>query len=147
VDIGETVTEESPADRIVLTYFELVCAPSANAPAMPIPFTALDLDVLRVILSSRRNAVTEHLQRIVGPMDESTATDEPDAPPETTGLAEPAAPGNRNLRGALLLLAAAATALAGVIVIRDAASSRTPAGAPFEVQIIDALVVNRENPN
>ena len=139
VDIGETMIEETPADRIVLTYFELVYAPSADAPAMPIPFTTLDLDVLRVILSSRRDEVTEHLHRIVGPMDEPTE------PAEAAAPEAPAAP--RNLRGALLLLAAAATALAGVIAIRDAASSHTPAGPPIEVHIIDALVVTRENPN
>ena len=61
--------------------------------------------------------------------------------------AAPEAHAARNLRSALLLLAAAATALAGVIVIRDATSSRTPAGPPIEVHIIDALVVTRENPN
>jgi hypothetical protein len=141
VDIGETATEETPADRIVLTYFELVYAPSANAPAMPIPFTALDLDVLRIILASRRNEVTEHLHRIVGPMDEPTEAT------EGTEATAPVALPLRHLRGALLLAAAAATALAGVIAIRDAASSRSPAGVPIEVNIIDALVITRENPN
>ncbi|HUP72008.1 MAG TPA: hypothetical protein VM282_03070 [Acidimicrobiales bacterium] len=135
VHIGATVTEETPADRIVLTYFELILAAGAIAPATPIPFTALDLDVLRVILSSRRNEVTAHLQRIVGPMDESA------------GLEQPEVPTPRSARNALLLLAAAVTTFAGVIVVRDATSTRKPAVAPIEVQIIDALVVTRENPN
>ena len=152
VDIDDTVVEETPADRIVLTYFELVYAQGDTAPVMAIPLTALDLDVLRIILSSRRREVTEHLHRIVGPMDEpSEATSATDASHAVQVTATSPAPLSeapaRNLRRALLVLAAAATALAGVIAIRDATSSRSPAGPPIEVHIIDALVVTRENPN
>ena len=129
VDVVENAVEEASADRTLLTYLEL----AANAaPAAAIPFTSLDLDVLRIVLASRRDEVTEHLQRIVGPIsvDESTT--------------EPSAPTRHRVRGAALIAAAAATALSGFVVVRDATTSRQPPVAPIEVQIIDALVITRE---
>jgi hypothetical protein len=49
----------------------MVFAAHPMAPETPIPFTDLDLDVLRIVLSSRRSEVTEYLHRMVGPLDES----------------------------------------------------------------------------
>ena len=129
VDVVDNVLEETPADRTLLTYLELA---ATTAPAAVIPFTALDLDVLRIVLASRRDEVTEHLQRIVGPISADDATNEPSTPVR------------HRVRSAALIAAAAATALSGFVVIRDATTSRKPAVAPIEVQIIDALVITRE---
>jgi len=128
VHIGAQAIEETAADCIVLTYFELLF--TDGAPASPVAFTAMDLDVLRVILASRRDEVTQHLRRIVGPLEQ----------PTTPGDALIAT--RRSTRNALLLLTAAATVFAGAIVVRVAASHQ-PAVAPVEVQIIDAVVITR----
>jgi hypothetical protein len=120
---------ESSADRTLLTYLELA---GTASPAEAIPFTSLDLDVLRIVLASRRDAVTEHLQRIVGPIDDDA---------EAT---EPSTPTRHRLKGAALVVAAAATALSGYVVVRDATSTDQPAVPPVEVQIIDAVVITRE---
>ena len=131
VAIVEHAVEESSADRTLLTYLEL----AANAtPEAAIPFTSLDLDVLRIVLASRRDAVTEHLQKIIGPIGEG----------DDDATEEPAAPTRHRVRGAALIAAAAATALSGFVVVRDAMTTKQPAVAPIEVQIIDALVVTRE---
>jgi len=45
---------EMSADRTVLGYLELIFASTAMSPTASVPFTALDLGVLRVVLSSRR---------------------------------------------------------------------------------------------
>jgi hypothetical protein len=126
--VGHAV-EESAADRTLLTYLELV---GTASPAAAIPLTSLDLDVLRIVLASRRDEVTQHLQRIVGPIGVEERAD------ETTG------PTRHWVRGAALIAATAATALSGFVVVRDATKSRQAAVAPVEVQIIDALVITRE---
>jgi hypothetical protein len=120
---------ESSADRTLLTYLELA---GTASPAEAIPFTSLDLDVLRIVLASRRDAVTEHLQRIVGPIGDDADANEPSAPTR------------HRLKGAALVVAAAATALSGYVVVRDATSTDQPAVPPVEVQIIDAVVITRE---
>ena len=120
--------EERPADRILLAYFEMVFAAHPMSPETPIPFTDLDLDVLRIVLSSRRSEVTEYLHRLVGPLDESL---------------DLIAPPRRTTRNALLVLAAVATTLGvtGVIYARTASSG--PAVVPIEVQIAEAVVITR----
>lgn len=120
---------ESSADRTLLTYLELA---GTASPAEAIPFTSLDLDVLRIVLASRRDAVTEHLQRIVGPIGDDADANEPSAPTR------------HRLKGAALVVAAAATALSGYVVVRDATSTDQPAVPPVEVKIIDAVVITRE---
>ncbi|MEO5840977.1 MAG: helix-turn-helix transcriptional regulator [Acidimicrobiales bacterium] len=120
---------ESPADSILLAYFELFFTARSMLSTSAVPFTDLDLDVLRVVLSSRRGEVTSHLQRIVGPLDEPFVL-----PAEVT---------RRTARRALLVLAAAATTFAGGIVVRQSISSSPPADASIEVQIIDAVVITR----
>jgi hypothetical protein len=129
VSVVDEPIVESSADRTLLTYLELA---GTASPAEAIPFTSLDLDVLRIVLASRRDAVTEHLQRIVGPIGDDTDADEPSAPTR------------HRLKGAALVVAAAATALSGYVVVRDATSTNQPVVPPVEVQIIDALVITRE---
>jgi hypothetical protein len=131
VAIIDQPVDESSADRTLLTYLELA---GSATPAAAIPFTSLDLDVLRIVLASRRDAVTEHLQRIVGPIG--------DGDEEETR--EPAAPTRHRMKGAALIVAAAATALSGFVVVRDATTTEQTPVAPIEVQIIDALVVTRQ---
>jgi hypothetical protein len=129
VAIVDNAVDESSADRTLLTYLELT---GSALPAESIPFTALDLDVLRIVLASRRDAVTEHLQKIVGPIGDDESTDEAVTPPR------------HRVKGAALIFAALATALSGFVVVRDATTTRQPAPPPVEVQIIDALVITRE---
>jgi hypothetical protein len=142
VHISDTPVEETAADRTLLVYFELIFGPGHMSPTTAIPFTALDLDVLRVVLASRRNEVTRHLELLVGP------TDEPSLLPR------------RITKGVLVVLAAAAIS-AGVTALIDAQHSTgtkappivssalpapvAPAPAPtvIEPQIIDALVIER----
>ena len=144
VTLSDTAVEETAADRTLLVYFELIFGPSKMSPTTAIPFTALDLDVLRVVLASRRNEVTRHLELLVGP-------------PE-----EPSVLPRRIAQGVVVVLAAAAIA-AGVIALVDAQSSTAtkvppvvsssappppaviaPAGAPIKTEILDALVIVRE---
>jgi hypothetical protein len=90
----------------------------------------LDLDVLRVVLSSRRREVSEHLYRIAGPFDEP--------------LVLPDVVTRRTARSALLVLAAAATAtFAGGIAAHESTSSGPAADIPIEVQIAEAVVITR----
>ena len=124
---ADSAVEERPADRILLAYFEMVFAAHPMSPETPIPFTDLDLDVLRVVLSSRRNEVTEHLRRMVGPLDESL---------------ELIAPTRRTARSAMVLLAAA-SAMAAIIAVPYVASSNSPPAVPIEVQIGEAVVITR----
>ena len=127
--VDEAVVE-TPADRILLSYFEMICAEGEIDARAPIPFTALDLGVLRIVLASRRGEVTRHLENIVGPLEEPLAL-----PPVTT---------RRTTRSAALVLAAAVTTLAGVIAVHNANTPNpTPAVAPIEVQIADAIVITR----
>lgn len=129
VHVADGQVEESPADRILLAYFELICADSAASLAAPIPFTAMDLGVLRVVLASRRGEVTQYLEHLVGPFEEPTAL-----PPVAT---------RRTARNAALVLAAAASTLAGVIGVQRADSRSPSPVAPIEVQIVDAVVITR----
>jgi hypothetical protein len=153
VHVSDTVVEETAADRTLLVYFELIFGPSHMSPTTAIPFTALDLDVLRVVLASRRNDVTRHLELLVGPIE------------------EPSILPRRITQGVLVVLAAAAIS-AGVMALLQAQHSTAtkappvvssappspavtrgaavagaqvvpvvPAGAPIEPQIIDALVI------
>ena len=126
VDGGDV--QETAADRILLVYLELISATGQTVSAAAIPFTTLDLDVLRVVLSSRTDEVTKHLESMVGPFEEPSVAAVSSVAPT---------------RRALLLLAAAVTALAAVIAVHDAVSSRQPVGAPIETQIIDAVVITR----
>jgi hypothetical protein len=143
ITVSDTPVGETAADRTLLVYFELIFGPSKMSPTTAIPFTALDLDVLRVVLASRRNEVTRHLELLVGP-------------PE-----EPSVLPRRIAQGVVVVLAAAAIA-AGVIALVDAQSSTAtkvppvvssapsppaaiaPAGAPIKTEILDALVIVRE---
>ena len=123
---AKTVVDETPADRTLLGYFELIFGASGLSPSTAIPFTALDLDVLRVVLSSRRNEVTEHLQFLVGPIEEPTVV-----------------PG-RVMRGAMMAMASAAVIMAAVIASHNGGSSSPEiVVAPIGVQILDALVITR----
>ena len=124
---AEGAVEERPADRILLAYFEMVFATHPMSPETPIPFTDLDLDVLRIVLSSRRSEVTEYLHRMVGPLDESF---------------ELIAPTRPTARSVMLLLAAAST-VAGLIALPYVASSNSPPVVPIEVQIAEAVVITR----
>ena len=124
----DSEVEERSADRILLAYFEMVFAARAMSPDMPVLFTDLDLDVLRVVLSSRRSEVTEYLHRLVGPLDESL---------------ELSAPPRRTARNALLVLAAAATTLAVLGAVYARTASGGPAVVPIEVQIAEAVVITR----
>jgi hypothetical protein len=124
---ADTEVEERPADRILLAYFEMVFALHPMAPHTPISFTDLDLDVLRIVLSSRRNEVTEYLHRMVGPLDESL---------------ELIAPTRRTARRAMVLLTAA-SAMAAIVALPYVASSNSPPVAPIEVQIAEAVVITR----
>ena len=125
VQILETAVEETAADRTLLGYFELIFAANPMPSTTVIPFTALDLDVLRVVLSSRRNEVTRHLHRLVGPFEEPTV-----AP-------------RRVARTSLIIVAAVVASLASGIAGYELASSGQPAGASIDTQIIDALVITR----
>lgn len=130
VDITDTEVVETAADRILLAYFELIFTERSMAPTTAIPFTDLDLDVLRVVLSSRRREVSEHLHRIAGPFDEP--------------LVLPRVVTRRTARSALLVFAAAATTLAGVAAVRQSTSSSVrPVVTPIEVQIAEAVVITR----
>jgi hypothetical protein len=131
VAVVENAVDETSADRTLLTYLELA---GTATPEAAIPFTSLDLDVLRIVLASRRDAVTEHLQKIIGPIGEG----------DDDVADEPTPPTRHRVRGAALIAAAAATALSGFVVVRDATKTKQPAVAPIEVQIIDALVITRE---
>jgi hypothetical protein len=145
IHVTDTPVAETAADRTLLVYFELIFGPSHMLPTTAIPFTALDLDVLRVVLASRRNEVTRHLEFLVGPSEESSVVP------------------RRIMQGAVLVLAAAAIS-AGVMALIDAkhttgtkvppiASSAPPAPVPLapvapaaafiEPQIIDALAIVR----
>ena len=127
---AETEVVETAADRILLAYFEMIFTEGSMAPSTAIPFTDLDLDVLRVVLSGRRREVSEHLHRIAGPFDEPLVL-----PPAVT---------RRTARSALLVFAAAATSLAGVAAVHQSTSSSVrPAVAPIEVQIAEAAVITR----
>ena len=130
VAVVDHAVDETSADRTLLTYLELA---ATATPSATIPFTSLDLDVLRIVLASRRDAVTEHLQRIVGPIGEDSEAQ----------ADEPAAPTHHRVKGAALVVAAFATALSGFVIVRDATTTRQPAVPPVEVQIIDALVITR----
>ena len=75
--------------------------------------------------------MTEYLHRLVGPLDEPL---------------ELIAPTRHTARRAMVLLAAAATATAAaaaIIVLPHVASSNSPAVAPIEVQIAEAVVITR----
>ncbi|MEO8696841.1 MAG: hypothetical protein ABI658_25250 [Acidimicrobiales bacterium] len=123
VDMAETA-----ADRILLAYFELTFSTRSMAPATAVPFTDLDLDVLRVILASRRREVSEHLARIAGPFDESSVL------PEIVT--------RRAARSAFLVLAATAATFAAV-ALPFTTSSNQPAPVQIEPTIIDAVVITR----
>jgi hypothetical protein len=129
VHVADGPVEESTADRILLAYVELICADSEASLAAPIPFTAMDLGVLRVVLASRRGEVTRYLEHIVGPLEEPTAL-----PPIAT---------RRTARNAALALAVVASTLAAVIAMQRADSSSPTPAEPIEVQIVDALVITR----
>jgi hypothetical protein len=124
---SDSTIQESPADRVLLAYFEMVFAARSLPCDTPIPFTDLDLDVLRIVLSSRRTEVTDYLHRMVGPFDESL---------------ESIAPTRRTARSALVLLAAA-SAMAAIIALPYVASSNSPPVVPIEVQIAEAVVITR----
>jgi hypothetical protein len=128
VHIKDTAADETTADRVLLTYFELLFTARSMAPATAVPFTDLDLDVLRVILASRRREVSEHLVRIVGPFDE------PMALPEVVT--------RRTARNAIIVLAAAAATFA-VAVLPHTGSSKQPVAVAIETQIIDAVTITR----
>jgi hypothetical protein len=128
VQITEKSVDETPADRTLLGYFELIFAAHPMAPNTAIPFTTLDLGVLRIALSSRRTEVSRYLEHLVGPLDE--------------------APVSRRLaRSSLVILAVAVASLASGIAGHEVAANR-PATAvavevPIETQIIDAVVITR----
>jgi hypothetical protein len=111
IHVSDTPVEETAADRTLLVYFELIFGPSHMSPTTAIPFTALDLDVLRVVLSSRADEVTKHLESMVGSFEEPSAAAVSSVAPT---------------RRALLLLAAAVTALAAVIAVHDVVSLMDP---------------------
>ncbi|MEP6660348.1 MAG: hypothetical protein ABJD24_10575 [Acidimicrobiales bacterium] len=143
VTVSDTAVEETAADRTLLVYFELIFGPSKMSPTTAIPFTALDLDVLRVVLASRRNEVTRHLELLVGPP------------------LEPSVSPRRIAHGVVVVLAAASIA-AGVISLIDAQNNTAtkappvvgsappspaviaPAGAPIQTEILDPLVIVRD---
>jgi len=128
VQITEQPVEETAADRTLLGYFELIFAAHPMSPNTAIPFTTLDLDVLRIALSSRRNEVSRYLERLVGPLEEPPAS-------------------RRVARSSLLVLAVAVASLASGIAGHEVAANR-PATAvavdvPIQTQIIDAVVITR----
>jgi len=123
----DSAIEERPADRILLAYFEMVFAAHPMSAETPIPFTDLDLDVLRIVLSSRRSEVTEYLHRMVGPLDASF---------------ELIAPTRRTARRVIEVLAIA-SAMAATFALPYLASSSAPPVGPIEVQIADAVVITR----
>ena len=82
------------------------------SPTTAIPFTALDLDVLRVVLASRRERGTRHLELLVGPPEEPS--------PLCRGASR---------QGVVIVLAAAAIA-AGVIALVDAQHSTATKAPP-----------------
>ena len=144
VHISDTPVEETAADRTLLVYFELIFGPSHMSPTTAIPFTALDLDVLRVVLASRRDEVTRHLELLVGPIEESSSV----LPRRIT-------------QGVLVVLAAAAISAGVVALVQAQHSTATkappivssaapspavidPAGASIKPQILDALVIERD---
>jgi hypothetical protein len=129
VRVSDEEVVETSADRTLLTYLELYFAASHLSPTTSIPFTALDLGVLRLVLSSRRDAVTHHLETLVGPPDATSALS------------------HRRMRGALLLLAAAVTALAAVIAVHEVTATKRAGAVLIETQIIDALVITRADVN
>jgi len=130
VAVTDDDVTESTADRSLLVYFELVFSDSGMAPATSMPFTALDLDVLRLVLSSRREEVNQHLREMVGPLDE--AFDEPDIAPRHL------------VRYAMLAIAAAATAITGSVVVHEATNGPAATPVPIETQIIDAVFISRD---
>jgi hypothetical protein len=125
----ERSVEETPADQTLLSYFELIFAANPMAATTPVPFTALDLEVLRVVLASRRTEVTRYLDHLVGAIEEPTV-----AP-------------RRVARASLLILAAVVASLASGVAGYEIAVHRPPAGAavevPIQTQIIDAVVITR----
>jgi hypothetical protein len=122
----DSAVEETPADRILLAYFEMVFAAHPMSPETPIPFTDLDLDVLRIVLSSRRSEVTEYLHRMVGPLDESLVI---------------MAPPRRTARRVMVVLAASTAA--GIIALLYRGPTTASPAEPIEVQIADAAVITR----
>ncbi|MEO8692305.1 MAG: hypothetical protein ABI658_02250 [Acidimicrobiales bacterium] len=137
VQVADEIVEESPADRILLVYLELIFAAGDLPPTTAIPFTELDLDVLRTVLSSRTDAVTKHLDSIVGPIEEFSIQAMPSV--QLISSVHP----RSSVRSAVLVLAASVTALAAVIAVHDSVSSRQTVVAPIETQIIDAVVLTR----
>jgi hypothetical protein len=142
VTVSDTVVEETAADRTLLVYFELIFGPSKMSPTTAIPFTALDLDVLRVVLASRRTEVTRHLELLLSPSE------------------APSVVPRRIAQGVAAVLAAAAIA-AGVITLIDAQQSTGTKAPPIvssaplapaviapvaaiQPEIIDALVIVRD---
>ena len=97
VDIVAEQAPETPLDRTVLSYLELVFEAGELPAASSLPFTALDLDVLRVVLSSHRNEVVEHLEQLLN-SDDTT-------------------PGQHPHRRRLVTTALAACGLAGVMAL------------------------------
>jgi len=131
VAVTDDEVTESTADRSLLVYFELVFSDSGMAPATPMPFTALDLDVLRLVLSSRRNEVNQHLHEMVGPFDEA--------------LDESAVAHRHLVRNAMLAFAATAAAIAGSVAVHEATNHPAAAPVPIETQIIDAVFISRDS--
>ena len=146
IHVSETPVEETAADRTLLVYFELIYGPSHMSPTTAIPFTALDLDVLRVVLASRREEVTRHLELLVGPIEEA-----------------PSVLPRRITQGVLVVLAAAAVSAGVVALLQSQHSTATkappvvssapaspvviaPAGVIIQPQIAEALVIER-NPS
>jgi hypothetical protein len=125
VRIADSDIAETSADCTLLGYFELIFAAGKMAPDTAIPFTALDLAVLRVLLSSRRDDVTRHLEILVGP-------------PESTAVL----PGRLRQRALLALTAVLAFGGTAFAISSLVSSSQTPA-VPIPTQIIDAVVITR----
>ena len=128
VQITEESAAETPVDRTLLGYFELIFAAHPMAPNTAIPFTTLDLGVLRIVLSSRRNEVSRYLERLVGPLEEPVAS-------------------RHVARSSLVILAVVVASLASGIA-GHAVAANHPATAvavetPIETQIIDAVVITR----
>ena len=143
ITVSDTAVEETAADRTLLVYFELIFGPSKMSPTTAIPFTALDLDVLRVVLASRRNEVTRHLELLVGP------PEEPSVVPRRIAAGCGDCPGRGGDCGRRHRVGRRTAQH------RHQSSTRreqrtfvsgrvAPAGAPIKTEILDALAIVRE---
>jgi hypothetical protein len=138
VDHSDSVIAETAGDLTLLCFLELLCAERGASATLSVSFRELDLNVLRLVLSSRRDDVIAHLELLCKPLSEKA--------PELVRAVAHRILSSRNevllLAAVLVLLAAAVVLLAGGIAWRKPRNT-SPAIVPAPTEILEPLVVVR----